>query len=173
MRGQGAARRERLGRAAGLARELGLAAPRVARFSRRLAGEAAQAPPTLEDLCGWPEWPACGTGVQSLVFATSALLAGGAALREEISGAVLREIGARVGEDLLEQVLASCVAGDLPLPEPEALKMSGHALALSALPAPLAEQLGQGPEAGWDDAARFIAEAERLVRPASFASEAT
>lgn len=172
MKGQGAARRERLVRAAGLARKLGMGGTRAGRLSLRLAGKTVEPPPSFSELQDWPDWPACHERAQALVFSVAALLASGVALREEISGAVLRGIAERVGHDLLEQVLVAPETGRLPLPGPEELEAAGREMALAALPRRLAGPMGHSPAEDGAGNGGFVAEAERLVRPAMSGPEA-
>ncbi len=154
---KGASARARLARAAALARKLDLAPDRGARFR-----EPGTTPIALTELRAWPRWPGEPEAEQARIFGVTSLRASDDALREVISGDTLRSYAAKLGEDLLELILARSGQGAAPLPSADALTAAGRAHAHKALPPRLAARFGtavaQNP-----DAARHVAEAEALV----------
>ncbi|MCJ2189092.1 hypothetical protein [Novosphingobium beihaiensis] len=165
--------RARVRRNARFAAGHGLLPSRGERFARRAGKDAeAAAPPSFAELACWPQWPALSASEQDRVFALTALLASGKALTQVISGRDLRLYAAPFGEALFERALAldETAKGTLPLPPPEELAASGHALARKGLPPVLQAALPAPPAASCASAsadgaltAYHTAQAEHLL----------
>lgn len=121
---------------------------------RRLAGDAA-APVALDALTHVPAWLRLPHAAQARLAERVALVATGPQLARSIDGRLLGDIAERVGEPVLDAVLAAPIAGDGLAPVPAGgLAELGFGLMRAALPAGMEGLIAPGGAVGAADFAR-------------------